>query len=737
MKSLATFLILLLLVSLAPAQTKSKRITTTPPAATAQPAKPALPIRRVILYSNGVAYFERRGQVNGHAEINLPFKQSQVDDVLKSMVVLDLNKGRIGAVSYNSSAPSSARLAEIPFAMDAGTNNASETGGLAGVLQQLQGARVAITSSTNQTAIGAILTVEERKAQIDANKPPMVSHSLVLVSESGEISRFMLEDLRSVKLLDEGARHDIKEFADASAAARRRDAKTITVTSDGAGAREMIVSYTVAAPIWKTTYRIVVDQTGKPFFQGWAIVDNVSDEDWTDVSLSLVSGTPISFIQPIQQPLYRYRPVVPLPEDLQLTPQTYDPDDGTEANMGIGGSGSIGSQAKSIQTEGASVDGGRFNQKKIESLPLNARNFLNLAALEPGVAAEPKTSISDLITGKDSGVQTAATGNEVGDLFEYRVDQPITVQRNRSALIPILQTQMTGERVSIYNDTVRKDRPLSGLRLKNTSQLTLEGGSLTIIDGDAYAGETLMERLKPGEFRFISYALDLGTLVTSTTKADREPTFFVRIINGAFEAHYYQTSKKIYAITNQTDKPRVVYIQHPARDGWTLSDDTPKPAAKTNTLYGFRVEVEPRKTVELAVTERQTLVDSYAVSEITPQNIEVFVSRKYLDADTKTALEKILEIKGKIVALNQRIAAVEGENEEITTDQERLRENIKALKDTPETKQLIARYVAKANEQESRLEEINKEKRAALEESRKFQAELQVAIRALNLNRKL
>src|ERR1041385_1242713 len=292
-----------------------------------------LPIRRVILYSNGIAYIERRGLVTGHAEIDLSFKQSQVDDVLKSMVVLDLGQGRIGAVSYSSSAPPSARMADIPFSIEAQSENAN-SGGLAGVLSQLQGARV-IVSTANRTANGSILTIEERKAQIDANKPAQVTHTLVIASEGGELMSFDLAEVRSIKLVDEGTRRDVSEFANATASARRRDAKTIVVTSDGAGSREMLVSYTVAAPIWKTTYRVVLDEKGEPFFQGWAVVDNVSDEDWTDIRLSLISGTPVSFIQPIQKPFYRYRPVVPIPDDLRLSPQTYEPDTG-EVSAGSG-----------------------------------------------------------------------------------------------------------------------------------------------------------------------------------------------------------------------------------------------------------------------------------------------------------------------------------------------------------------------------------------------------------------
>src|SRR2546425_2588586 len=309
------------------AQTRRAARAVTAPTLNAKTTTQTLPIRRVILYSNGVAYIERRGTVTGHAEIDLSFKQSQVDDVLKSMVVLDLGQGRIGAVSYNSSAPPAARLADIPFSIESGTDNENH-GGLAGVLSQLQGAQVVVTTA-NRTATGSILTVEERKSQIDSNKPAAISHALVIASEGGELMSFDLAEVRSVKLIDEGARRDVGEFASASASARRRDAKTIVVTSDGSGTREMLVSYTIAAPIWKTTYRVVLDSQGMPFFQGWAIVDNVSEEDWNNISLSLISGSPVSFIQPIQKPFYRYRPVIPMPSDLKLAPQQYEANEGS------------------------------------------------------------------------------------------------------------------------------------------------------------------------------------------------------------------------------------------------------------------------------------------------------------------------------------------------------------------------------------------------------------------------
>jgi hypothetical protein len=710
-------------------QPAAARQTPRPPATAQKSNTQTLPIRRVILYSNGVAYIERRGTVTGHAEIDLSFKQSQVDDVLKSMVVLDLGQGRIGAVSYNSSAPPSARMADIPFSIEPGTEQGN-AGGLAGVLSQLQGARVVIATA-NRTATGSILTIEERKSQIDANKPPQTAQMLVIATEGGELMSFDLAEVRSVKLIDEGARRDVNEFANASASARRRDAKTIVVTSDGAGTREMLVSYTIAAPIWKTTYRVVLDSQGKPFFQGWAIVDNVSEEDWNNISLSLVSGSPVSFIQPIQKPFYRYRPVVPMPSDLRLDPQTYEPGEG--GNSGGGGGVTENEKDRSqVKSENSIVVDG-VAQRQVMQLPMNNYSDLSVG-LRPGSTVG---GLSDAITRGDSGVEAAATGSEVGDLFEYKIDQPVTVPRDRSALIPILQTRMEGERVSIYNEGGRRDRPMGGLLLRNTSSLTLEDGALTVIDGDAYAGEALLERLKPSEQRLISFALDLGTMVNVRIKEDRAPTFLVRVINGVFQAHYYQTTQKTYVLTNQTDKPRVVYVEHPVRQDWVLTDATQKPDGKSARYYRFRISLEPHQKVELPVTERRALMDTFALLNFSRPDLELFISRNQIDAQTRTMLEKVVDLKSRIAAADAKIEAVEKEVGEISEDQTRLRDNIKALTATAEAKQLITRYVAKADSQETRLEQLNKEKQSAAENRRQLQRDLEDMVRGLSIARQI
>ena len=677
-----------------------------------------LPIRRVILYSNGMVYIERRGVVSGNAEINLSFKQSQVDDVLKSMVVLDLGQGRIGAVSYNSSVPAAARTAEIPFNIESETENNS--GGLAGVLSQLQGAKVLVVSNKG-TATGSILNVEKRSvysktvqkskededATNETEKSLPLNYSLVIASETGEISSFDLNDVRSVKLLDEETKRDVSEFASATASARRRDAKTINIVSEGAGQREMIVSYTVSAPIWKTTYRVVLDDAGKPFFQGWAIVDNVSDEDWQNVQLSLVSGSPISFIQPIQNPLYRHRPIIEIPEDLNLEPQIYDVSKPNGSFMISGGEGNGMGTVRSSglgRGTGNGIGDGIGDDEKI------------------------KTSVSELLSSENSGVQTAAKGAQFGDLFEYKIEQPVTVNRNRSALIPILQTKMEGERVSIYDEDVKTDRPMSGMLLNNTSNLTLEGGSMTVLDRDAYAGEALMERLKPQEKRLISFAVDLGTLVTVKTEEVREPAKLVKAVNGSFQVHYFKTDKKLYTFTNQTDRAKVVYLEHPIREKRFLSDDTPKPFDVTQNKYRFRIELKPFENKVITIGEREPLMDSYRMSALKREDLDLFITRRYIDEPTRAKLQSLLDLRTKLSEMDAKLKALDEEEKAISADQSRIRENIEALTKTPEAKQLITRYISKANEQESRIETITKERQALKTERETIEAKLTAEI---------
>ena len=333
-----------------------------------------------------------------------------------------------------------------------------------------------------------------------------------------------------------------------------------------------------------------------------------------------------------------------------------------------------------------------------------------------------------LITGQ-SGVETAATGSELGDLFEYRIDDPVTVPRNRSALIPIVQTTMEGERVSIYNEATRRDRPMGGMLLTNVTALTFEGGSLTVIDRDAYAGEALMERLKPKERRLISFALDLGTRISTEDDTDIQPAQLIKVVNGVLEVHYFRHDAKTYHLSNQTDRKKVIYVEHPVRQGWDLAENSKKPEITTDRYYRFRVELAPFEKADLPVIERQGLMDSYQLYGITREQLGLFVSRRYIDDATRAKLEKLIDLRSQINQIDIKLGAFDNELRTIGDDQKRLRENIETLAKTAEAKTLIARYIAKANEQETRIEEMAKERKTMAAEKERLMRELAMEIK--------
>jgi hypothetical protein len=314
-----------------------------------------------------------------------------------------------------------------------------------------------------------------------------------------------------------------------------------------------------------------------------------------------------------------------------------------------------------------------------------------------------------------------------------RIDQPVTVNRDRSALIPIIQTHMQGERVAIYNEGVRQDRPFSGVMLKNDTALTLESGSMTVLDGDAYAGEALMERLKPKEERLVSFALDLGTHVNIRDKTDRQPARIVKVVNGVLQVHYFQAEQKTYEVSNQTDKPKVMYIEFPIRHGWELTAETIKPYDTTQKYYRFRVELKPSENKQIVIGLTQPLVDQYQIASLSRNDIELFVQRRYIDEDAKAKLMRIMDLRQKMAEIEQQIGTLNVERQSIEADQRRYRENIESLSKTPEAKTLIERYIAKANDQETRLEEMEKQRKSFEQEKQQLASQLGSAINGFEM----
>ena len=794
---------------------KSQREAENRPAVNAETTAAKLPVRRVVLYKGGVGYFEHLGEVHGDQNMRIDFTSSQLNDVLQSLTVLDLNGGRITGIDYNSEAPFSQRLGTLGLPLGANTNLSKFLGSLRGTHLEIRSGNTEIT--------GRLLSVE-RKTRVSGGTTLEVDLATV-VSDGGEVRTVEITPAVSVRVADPEVNREVSRYLSLLASTHQQDLRRMTISAAGSGDRQLYVSYISEVPIWKTTYRIVLPSKtdDKPLLQGWAIVDNTTGEDWDNVELSLVAGAPQSFIQQLSQPYYARRPVVPLPETAELTPQTHE----SAMLGGLGGltgvvtdpSGAVipNAQVKISNIEtGAASSTTTDNQGRYEFDDLAAGNYrlefhrngfqtgviqgaaiggngeqtqnvtLQVGSVSETVevtAAAPNLETSDalvapgvvgsgrelgkrpifgipggvpggvagaIIGGAPGGIpgngllseargraSAAAEGSNLGDLFEYKLKDRVTIRKNESALVPIVQVHVAAEKVSLWNNLLGSQRPLRALWLTNSSPLTLDGGSFTVLEDEAFAGEGLTDPIKPGEKRLLSYAADLGVRVDAKSESRPQRVTRVRIWRGVMSMTREMQQSTTYTVRDDDTTPRTVLIEHPLRVGWKLAEGTPKPEETTSNVYRFRVSVKPKETSKLEVGESEPLDTRYEISNVTDDQITLFLRQKSINTEVEAALRKIVEQKNRVAALDAEISRRNDEKQKIYDDQQRIRENLKALKGSPEERALTQRYTQQLADQETRLETLQKETQDFQTKRDQAQNDLNNMIQNLSLDVKL
>jgi hypothetical protein len=663
-----------------------------------------LPVRHVALYKNGVGYFEHDGRVHGNQSVTIAFTTAQLNDVLKSLTAIDLNGGRITDVSYNSAAPLDQRLSTLQLPI-------GEKSTTAEFLEALRGARVEVHSGS-EGAVGRLLSVEtvatSEKDDDEKTSQTRTHTELSVITDSGDLRTFRLTPATSVHLLEHDLNEEVSRYLSLIASSRAADVRRMTISAEGSGDRELSVSYISEVPVWKSTYRIVLpsDAKEKPLLQGWAVVDNTVGEDWDNIELSLIAGAPQSFVQEISQPYYARRPVVGLPELAMLTPQTHEQtlQDLTPPppNPGL------------PSVNGGPMSADRFTaQQKAKALMGNGVGpgvgggygggvYGGIVARNDSAAAPLETrSIAQMLESQ----QTTADTHELGDVFEYKIKQPITIHKNQSALVPILQARIDAEKVTLWNP--REPRALRALWLNNTSGLTLDGGSFSIQEAQTFGGEGLMDAIRPGEKRLISYAADPAVQIKSEVKGEGQRVTLVRIHRGVLFHESQEREHHTYIVRNQDDKAREVIIEHPERSGWELAGGA-KPVETSASAYRFRVKVDSGQSSSLEFDEVHSFGTSFALTNITPDQIAIFLRQGWANDKIQDALRPIIQQKDEIARYEQQISSTKTKISSIFDDQKRLRENLTALKGA-ETRSLAERYTGELNREEDELAMLRKD----------------------------
>jgi hypothetical protein len=755
-----------------PVPLKPTRASSAPKAQLAAPQVPqveALPVRKVVLYKNGVGYFEHAGSVTGNQRVSIDFTSSQLNDVLQSLTVLDEGGGHIAGVNYNSTTPLAEQLKTLALGM---TDDPTSTE----LFQALRGQRVEVIGAPGSPITGRLMSIESRTEKKQGDDDTTIEkYFLTVVASSGAVRVIELTPTLSVRPLDANLQGQLDRYLELLSSAHSTGLRHLTLNALGQGQRPLRVSYISEVPVWKSTYRIVFPHSGansRAIVQGWAVVDNTVGADWDNVQLSLVAGSPQSFIQPLSQPLYMRRQEVAIATGVETSPQTHeaaigfgpggisgtvtDPSGAVIPNAtvtitAIGGntvatantseSGSFSIPSLPPGTYSVNVVARGFQQYVQRNVRVGSARAANVnAALRVGSESQSVTvEAENAPMAMAAPVQVFSTGanfvalgglgsgngmgyaggvyrpsdaisegdvstNAFDDFFEYSLAQPVTIHKNESAMVPILQQELPAEHVSLWNPNQRS--PLRAVWLENKSKLTLDAGSFSIFESGEFAGEGLLDPIHPGEKRLLSYANDQAVKMAISDRVDNSRIHHLTIRKGSIIETWMQVQGATYTANNTGDEDRVVLIEHPRHtgaSGWEL-DGKLEAAETTSTLYRLRLTVPAHDSAKIEVHEHGP---QYTVVNLQqqPEQREFVLELTRQIPDARAQLQPVLDAQDVLADINEQIAKAKKAEETAAADEARYRENVTALKGSDGAK----RFVDELNHAEDQLQAMRKQ----------------------------
>ena len=618
-----------------------------------------LPIREVILYKHGVGYFERAGDLRAGDTARLDFKASDMNDVLKSLTIVDRGGGVIGGVRYDAAEALDKRLQDFPFAVD-------RQASLAAFLDQLKGARLELRLGSD-TVAGTIIGA--RTVKPDEKTPER--ENVVLLTDSGEIRTVDMGAASSVKLSDTKLQGLLRDYLTVLSGARSKDKRSVYIDTAGTGTRQLTASYMTPSAVWKSSYRLIFGTAAEATLEGWAIIDNTSGEDWSNIKLSVVSGRPISFITQLYEPKYVQRPLGELAENRAVAPIVLQ---GAVGNAIAGGRGGA--------APGAAA-------KAFAAAPANRQ--------DRGFLAEEAVSVDAL---RDSSIAPAMNTRDLGELFEYSFSTPVSVKQGESAMLPFLQQKINARKLLIYMESFGLN-PMNAAEIANSTGKTLDGGPITVYDANAYAGEALVETLKAGDKRLITYGIDLGARVTTAFDSTRANVREVHFARGVLTTRNSVEETKTYTIKNVDARRKTVIIEHKQRPGYKLIDM--RPTETTADAYRFEVNVGGNATEAFAVREERVYDQTMSVTSLTPDAIATFTQNKALSDAARRQLEQIVQKKREIATNDGQLRQTQSDLNNLTQDEERQRRNIESLRNVAGQQNLVQQYAGQLAAAEVKL----------------------------------
>lgn len=652
-----------------------------------------LPIKRIILYKHGVGYFERRGLASGE-QVRLNFPRLAMDDMLKSLVALDLEAGQVLSVDFETPEDRTALLAK-------GSIHLSDNRSLLDLLRDLRGRQVrCVLAGDPESAVeGLVVGVDYE------DKEPLLRATVSIYHPvEQQVRTLPIQQISRVELRDDAASNDLAYFLRAAQSEEDRRSATLHLSP---GEHDLLVGYIAPAPAWRVSYRLLYEesseqdaasQPGNVLLQGWGLFDNQFDEDLADVRLTLVAGMPISFRYRLYAPKTPERPLVEDEERTVSAPVFFEraPPPAAAAPQAARAKRSMGRAAVAME------------------------------AMDDGDAAAGFAMAAEM----EESVQVSASGSERGALFAYEISHPISVARGQSAMVPILSQRLPCHRDLLYNGRKLPQHPVASLRLTNETGLTLERGPVTVLENGDYAGEAVLPFTRTGGEVIVPFAVELGVNVEEQYDSERRIAG-ISIRNEYLLIEEYDLRHTIYHLTSALSQAVDVVIEHLLVDGYELTD-TVEPREHSAGFARWSVACAPNARTVFTIHERKLFSRREHVRNLNGQRLQHFLHNRLLNTAAVQALNEVLQLYYQIDELQQRSRQIQAEREAIYQHQRQIQGNLEPLGREGDEGALRARYVAELNRQEDQLQTFAAEEQQLKQQIAALEQQASAKLRALS-----
>ena len=672
-----------------------------------------LKVTRAVLYQNGIGYFERQGKVKGQ-QIKLRILPQQITDVLKSLTVVDLGSGRAINVALPVEKTRSRRMSALPPQVRRG-------GGIMAIARAFRGARATVRSR-GSSGTGRILGVES-VAQSGEWR-------LTILKDNGTLQSFDLKAVRSMQIKDRTLEVGLRKALDVALDSGSWKPVELTVHLTGATPHDLLVSYVVEMPTWKPAYRVVLSSGKKDgLLQGWAVVDNVSGEDWNKVNLSLTAGTPLTFKYDLYSPRYVRRPdLSPRQEAWAQAPPPPTSGaalaDEAEADEDLDDAMSKESESRKSYRYSPKKKSKRGRRRSRSSRGAGGLGSSLAPAARTRSPYRPRPAPRPRMTSRllEKSFRALVTGARVGSLFRYDIEEPVTIRDRQSALVSLLNQQVPAEDVLLFRMETSRTNPYRAVRLTNTTGYILEGGPVAIYKDGNFVGEAVGGKVEAKTSTFIPYSLDGRVLITLNDRMENQGARLLKIVGGQFHLEVKRVSIHKYTVYNRSGKEATLYIQRRHRTGWKIVQPNKGVLIEKNYVF-IPVKVAAKGKTEIEVKEETPVRRWSGInSKLGQDAIKLYINDPAADPKIAATLKEAWSLHEQIYSLRRKINKARRDKNLWTKRMSQVRDNIRVLGKSKLNARLALQLTRKLRVLSGKLDKVTGEmvaldtKRAALKD---------------------